>query len=105
MKGLPMPAAVEIGRVSEKLTYTDNETHFGLHNVVLAKADLALICGCGLNDKCWAVALSTKPWPLKLETCNCVGQPGHEQHDSVKHIFSVQQLKRIAALVEQAKGS
>jgi hypothetical protein len=104
VKGLPDVANVEIGRVHEKLTYIDTPTHFGLHNIKIEKAALAAICGCGLEDKCWGVTLSFKPWPLCLETCNKPGQPGHEKHDSRCHVFSAQQLKRIAALIERQKA-
>lgn len=102
---LPAAGDIEIGRVHHMLTYVDTPTHFGIHNISLEKAELAAICECGLEDKCWAVSQSRKPWPLALECCNKPGQPGHETHTSRCHIFSAQQLKRIRALRDQKRAS
>lgn len=102
---LPAAPAVEIGRISGKLTYTDTATHFGFLGTKVLKSDLAAACDCGEDDKCWAVPMSIKPWPMKLEACNRHGEPGHESHDSSHHRFTAQQLQKIGQLCVAAKKS
>ena len=58
--GIPSAKDVQIGRVHQLLSYVDTATHFGIHNISLEKTALAEICGCGVEDKCWAVPQSRK---------------------------------------------
>lgn len=48
--------------------------------LVMNKQDMAMLCDCGAEDKCWAIPLSMKrgPWIPKLEMCNYPGEEGHE---------------------------
>jgi hypothetical protein len=100
---LPAPEAVVIGNLADKVTFKDTATHFGIYNVLLEKQEMAAVCGCGVEDKCWGVAMCKKPWPLKLGMCNKAGQPGHEAHESAQHRFTFQQLKAIGAMCVKAK--
>jgi hypothetical protein len=93
------PEDIEIGSMASSLTLIDTATELGVNGVVMEKAKMAQICGCGPDDKCWALAFSTKPWPNKLEYCPYATQPGHEAHDSAKHTFTPAQMLRLRRLV------
>ena len=66
----------------------------------VAKQDLADLLGCGPADKCWAMALSSKPWPLKLHLCNHKDEPGHEAWDSDKHTLAGFEAHKIRTFVD-----
>jgi hypothetical protein len=100
---LPAAGAVVIGNLADKVVFKDTATHFGIHDLMLEKKALASACDCGVDDKCWAVAMSKKPWPLKLELCNKKGQPGHQAHDSAQHKFTAGELKTIGYMCVQQK--
>ena len=36
--------------------------------------------GCKVDERCWAVSVSVKPFPQNLVFCNHKGKPGHEPH-------------------------
>ena len=71
----------------------------------LNKADLAMLCDCGPDDKCWAVALSMQKWPFKLKLCNHSGEAGHEHYDSDLHVFSKRELFDIDQLAKSTLAS
>ena len=50
------------------------------------KQGLADACNCQAADKCWAVAMSSKPWPLKLHACNHHTGPEHASHGPPCHL-------------------
>ena len=82
------PEDIDIGCSAHKLktNFTDTYVQFGRSSV--SKAALANICGCGPNDKCWAVALSAMRCPICLKLCPCPTKRGHESHDSPQHQFT-----------------
>ena len=65
---------------------------------MINKAEAANICDCGINDRCWAICLDGRPWPLKLQRCNHPGQMGHIMHNSIKHRFTASQMARLQGL-------
>ena len=95
------PASVDIGKAGGSMTFVDTATEFGLGSKKVLKSELAAVCACGINDKCWALAFSSRPWPDKLEFCNCKGQPGHESHKSTKHNFTPMQMLRLRRLCQK----
>lgn len=92
-----LPAAwdVEIGCKTADFEFVDDDENFGTAHRQASKLDLAKICGCGINDRCWAVAYSMKPWPLKLELCNRAKHLGHEAYDTDLHTFTAKQTKEL----------
>ena len=81
------------GKAKVKVTETSKEISCnGEQAYKLDKEEAAKICDCGIKDKCWALVLSTLPWPLKLLMCNHSGEPEHERHDSTKHVFTRDQM-------------
>ena len=96
------PWDVEIGLsvTHERVVIIETSTHIQLGNGPdVSKQDLAEIVGCGPNDKCWAVALSAKPWPFKLHLCNHKDDEGHESWDSDSHVFTPAIIRRIKDFV------
>ena len=102
----PAPHLVDIGALTRrdrttgkakvKVTETSKEISCtGEQAYKLDKEEAAEICNCGIKDKCWALVLSTLPWPLKLLMCNHSGEPAHERHDSTKHVFTKEQMLRL----------
>ena len=96
--------AVNLTIGSANSSCVETATDISVDGVTVPKADLAQSCDCGTEDKCWALAFSTKPWPLKLELCNHAGEPGHEAADSHKHTFSQIQMAKCRTLVKKAGG-
>ena len=97
------PWDVEIGSTvtDGRCTIIETETHIKVGaGPNVAKQDLADIIGCGPSDKCWAVALSGKPWPLKLMLCNHKDEPGHDAWDSDKHSLTAFEVSRIHSFVD-----
>jgi hypothetical protein len=92
---------VVIGDAVERAHISETETEISAGRVTLKKADLAALIGCGVKDKCWAVAMSRKPWPMKLTCCNHKGEKGHEYYDSEKHVFTAQQMSQVTDLKKQ----
>ena len=84
------------GQIIEPVKVLETEHTIQIGNgPVVQKQDLADICSCGRDDKCWATALCTKPWPLKLHLCNHAGEPGHENYDSDMHVFTKDEIIQI----------
>ena len=82
------PEDIEIGCSAHKLKTTFTDTHVLFGKSTVSKAALANICGCGPNDRCWAVGLSAMRWPICLQLCPCPGKKDHESHDSPQHRFT-----------------
>ena len=106
MEPPPAPHMVDIGALTRrdrhtgkakvKVTETSKEISCdGQQAFKLDKEEAAKICDCGIKDKCWALVLSTLPWPLKLLMCNHSGEPAHERHDSTKHVFTKEQMLQL----------
>jgi len=93
-------ADIVIGSSSGKVTYTDTSTEFGVNSSVVLKSDLAAVCKCGTEDKCWAIILSCQRLPWSLSMCNHAGEPGHESGTSSKHTFANEQYAAARALVQ-----
>jgi hypothetical protein len=85
--------------------FEDTADSFGTHFRNCPKEELAKLCNCAVDEKCWAVAFSQKPWPLKLELCNHAGEPGHEHYDSNKHAFTTLEFKKITELFNKAAAT
>ena len=98
---LPKPWDVEIGASVNNCRIMETDTHVTVGEVTLSRAALAKICGCGPRDKCWPVAMSLQPWPLKLRLCPSKSKPGHEKYDSPKHLFTTQQITEINKLAKK----
>jgi hypothetical protein len=92
------PWEVVIGDAADRAHISETATEISAGRVTLKKADLAALIGCGVNDKCWAVAMSRKPWPKKLTCCNHKGKKGHEYYDSAHHVFTAQQMAQVTDL-------
>ena len=105
-KELLQPSDVEIGRLLKedppriRIVETANDITIG--RVTYQKQDLADAANCGPNDKCWAVGLSNKPWPLNLHLCNHSEEPSHAAHDSPAHLFSKEQTSSLRSVMEAA---
>ena len=97
------PDQVEIGKLTRykeqegRAQVIIEETHTYVTDGwnMIHKAEAANICDCGINDRCWAICLDGRPWPLKLQRCNHPGQMGHIMHNSIKHRFTRIQMARI----------
>ena len=82
-----------------KIVETDTHIQVGLGpNVV--KQDLADLIGCAPGDKCWATALSSKPWPMKLQLCNHRDDPAHEAWDADCHSFTPFESRKVREFVD-----
>ena len=77
---------------------TETDTHISIGRLKVSKGELGTLIGCAAKDKCWAVAMSRKPWPQKLSCCNHPKEAGHEHYDSPQHTFTAQQMSRITEL-------
>ena len=66
------PHEVETGKLLKedppRLSVVETEHTITIGRTSYQKQDLADACACAPADKCWAVAMSSKPWPLKLHT-------------------------------------
>ena len=108
-KGKQMdPWEVEIGKLTKpvdggeptvKVIETTATIQAGERGPVMNKSDMAMLCNCGVDDKCWAIPLSMKRWPWKLEMCNHHKEEGHQHYDSVKHQFSKRELEELSELI------
>lgn len=96
---------VEIGASADRVEITDTETMYGMNRVLVAKAELAHICQCGPNDRCWALVFSLLGYPSCLRVCQNKGQPGHESHNSSAHCFSDQEFTACRNLVAASKAA
>lgn len=96
---------MQIGISREKVTVTDTATEFGINGTVVKKSELAHLCECGPEDRCWAVPFSTLGWPEALRLCQHPDQQGHEKHDSEQHRFTQGQLTSIASLIVAARAT
>jgi hypothetical protein len=77
---------VVIGETVDRAHVVETTTTIQVGRLVANKAELAALIGCEPGDRCWAVAMSRKPWPKKLTCCNHAGKPGHEHYDSPQHM-------------------
>ena len=97
---------VDIGKLLKedvvRLKIVETPHAITIGDITYQKQDLADACQCGVADKCWAVAMSSKPWPLKLHACNHHSEPEHASHDSPCHVLSFEQVKTLRALREAA---
>jgi hypothetical protein len=98
-------AEVDIGASKDKVTITDTDKEYGVNGVKVTKAELALACQCGPDDRCWAPLFSVLGWPAGLRLCQHPGQPGHEMHDSPMHKFTPQQVVTVGTLIAAAKAA
>ena len=105
---------VEIGKLTKsadgnppvvEVVETEATIQAGPRGPVLNKLDMAMVCNCGVDDKCWAVPLSMKRWPWKLEMCNHPGEAGHQHYDSDKHVFSKTELNDLSELIKTTLAS
>ena len=96
---------VPIGASKDKVTVVETATEFVLNGVTLAKAEMAQVCKCEPDDKCWAVGLSTLGWPLCLRLCQHPGSPGHESHTSSAHDFTEEQIAALSTLYKAAAAA
>ena len=79
----------------------ETETHIQIGiGPNVAKQDLADLLGCSPADKFWAVALSSKPWPLKLHLCNHKEETHHEAWDSDKHTLAGFEAHKVRTFVD-----
>ena len=97
------PGDVDIGVSADRVEVVETETTYGVNRVVVSKAELAHICNCGPNDRCWAMVFSLLGYPNCLRICQHKGQPGHESHDSSAHCFSNQEYTACRNLVAASK--
>jgi hypothetical protein len=93
-----------IGAEVPKLSITDNAQEIGVGTQKILKAKFAAICGCGTEDKCWAVCFSNVPWPRKLEFSNRKDEPGHESDTSSHHTFTAVQMLKCRRLVFETRS-
>jgi hypothetical protein len=98
-----IPGDVVIGVSADRVEVVETETTYGVNRVVVSKAELAHICKCGPNDRCWAMVFSLLGYPNCLRICQHKGQPGHESHDSSAHCFSNQEYTACRNLVAASK--
>jgi hypothetical protein len=100
------PSDVEIGKLLKedpvRIRIRETENDITIGKVTYQKQDLADAANCGPYDKCWAVGLSNKPWPLKLHLCNHSEEPSHAAHDSPAHLFSKEQVSALRNIREAA---
>ena len=97
---------VEIGLLLKedppRLSVVETKHTLTINGTAYNKQDLADACSCKPEDKCWAVAMSSKPWPLKLHACNHHSEPDHASHDSPCHLLSMEQVKALRSFKEAA---
>lgn len=97
---------VEIGLLLKedppRLTVVETKHTLTINGTAYNKQDLADACSCKPEDKCWAVAMSSKPWPLKLHACNHHSEPDHASHDSPCHLLNMEQVKALRSFKEAA---
>ena len=84
---------------------TEATIQAGPRGPILNKKDMAVVCNCGVEDRCWAIPLSMKKWPWNLEMCNHAGEEGHEHYDSDKHTFSRRDNEGLKDLIRDALAS
>jgi hypothetical protein len=94
-----------IGDAVDRAHIIETEDSISAGRLKVKKADLAKLIGCKPEDKCWAVAMSRKPWPKKLTCCNHAGEAGHEHYDSAKHTFTPQEMHRITEYKKKLEGA
>ena len=97
---------VEIGLLLKedppRLKIVETQHTLTINGTASSKQDLADACSCKQGDKCWAVAMSRKPWPLRLHACNHHSEPDHASHDSPCHLLNVEQVKALRSSKEAA---
>ena len=105
---------MEIGRLTKPgddgkpaVEVRENEATIqaGPRGPIMNKRDMAMICDCGVEDKCWAIPLSMKKWPWNLELCNHAGEEGHQHYDSAKHTFSKSETDDLRGLIRETLAS
>ena len=100
------PSEVEIGMLFKvdppRLTVVETQHTLTTNGTAYNKQDLADACSCNLADKCWAVAMSSKPWHLKLYACNHHLEPDRASHDSPCHLLNIDQVKALRSFKEVA---
>jgi hypothetical protein len=100
------PSDVEIGKLltesPPRIKIVETDTDITIGRTTYQKQDLADAADCGPGDKCWAVGLSNKPWPLKLHLCNHSDEPSHAAHDSPAHLFTKAQTSALRSVREAA---
>ena len=100
------PSDVEIGKLLKenppRINIVETDTDITIGRITYQKQDLADAADCGPGDKCWAVGLSNKPWPLKLYLCNHSDEPSHAAHDSPAHLFTKAQTSALRSVREAA---
>ena len=108
------PWEVEIGRLTKsvdgkppmvQVNETEATIQAGPRGPLLNKKDMAVVCGCEVEDRCWAVPLSMKKWPWNLEMCNHAGEKGHEHYDSDMHRSSKRDNEGLKDLIRDTLAS
>jgi hypothetical protein len=102
------PWEVEIGESTDRANVSETPKEITVGRLTVKKAELASLLSVGEDDRCWAVAMSRKPWPKKLTCCNHKGEKGHEHYDSAKHNFTRKEITQVTdfkkALELKAQG-
>jgi hypothetical protein len=86
---------VVIGEAADRAHVSETGSEITVGRLTVKKSELAALLSCKAEDRCWAVAMSRKPWPKKLTCCNHQGEKGHEHYDSSKHTFTPQEITRV----------
>ena len=97
---------VEIGLLLKegppRLSIVETQHTLTINSTAYIEQDLADACSCSPADKCSAVAMSSKPWPLKLHAYNHHSEPDHASHDPLCHLLNIDQVKALRSSKEAA---